>query len=67
MHPSDASFLICRATVEDAAVVARHRARMFHDMGEISGETYDDFLAASQEWTKPGLTSGEYMRFGDEL
>ena len=61
VYQIDAPFLIRRATVEDAAVVARHRARMFHDMGEISDEAYDDFLAASQEWTERGLTSGEYI------
>ncbi|MFN2624001.1 MAG: GNAT family N-acetyltransferase [Chthoniobacterales bacterium] len=61
VYQIDAPFLIRRATIEDAAVVARHRARMFHDMGEISDEAYDDFLAASQEWTERGLTSGEYI------
>ena len=61
MRRPDADFLVRRATVEDAAVIARHRARMFHDMGEISDDAYDDFLAASQEWTERGLTSGEYI------
>lgn len=61
VYQIDAPFLVRRATVEDAGVVARHRARMFHDMGEISDEAYDDFLAASQEWTERGLTSGEYI------
>jgi len=61
VYKIDAPFLIRRATVEDARVIALHRARMFHDMGEISDEAYDDFLAASQEWTERGLTSGEYI------
>jgi GNAT superfamily N-acetyltransferase len=61
MRRANKEFLVRRATVEDAGVVARHRARMFHDMGEISDEAYDGFLAASQEWTKRGLTSGEYI------
>ena len=61
VYQIEAPFLIRRATVGDAAVVARHRARMFHDMAEISDEAYDDFLAASQEWTERGLTSGEYI------
>src|SRR5689334_12447802 len=34
---------------------------MFHDMGEISDEAFADFLAASQEWTERGLTTGEYI------
>jgi RimJ/RimL family protein N-acetyltransferase/GNAT superfamily N-acetyltransferase len=61
VYQIDAPFLIRRATVEDAAVIARHRARMFHDMNEISDEAYDDFIVASQEWTERGLTSGEYI------
>jgi RimJ/RimL family protein N-acetyltransferase len=61
VYEIEAPFLIHRATVEDAAVIARHRARMFHDMGEISDKAYDDFVAASQEWTARGLTTGEYI------
>ena len=61
VYQIDAPFLIRRATVEDAGVVAGHRARMFHDMGEISDDAYDDFLAASRKWTERGLTSGEYI------
>jgi RimJ/RimL family protein N-acetyltransferase len=61
VYQIDAPFLVRRATIEDAVVIARHRAGMFHDMGEISDEAYDNFLAASQEWTERGLTSGEYI------
>ena len=61
MHRSDSEFLIRRAEVEDAAVIARHRARMFQDMGELSRETFDDFVAASQAWTERALASGEYI------
>lgn len=61
MHRPDIEFLIRSAEVEDAAVIARHRARMFQDMGELSRETFDDFLAASQAWTERALASGEYI------
>lgn len=61
VYQIDAPFLIRRASLEDAAVIARHRVRMFHDMREISDEAYDDFLAASREWTERGLTNGEYI------
>jgi N-acetyltransferase len=57
----DARFLVRRARVEDAAVIARHRARMFHDMGEISDANLNEFLAASQTWTERALASGEYV------
>jgi GNAT superfamily N-acetyltransferase len=56
-----ADFLVRRAEVDDASVIARHRARMFHDMGEISGEALDHFLAASQAWTERALATGEYI------
>jgi len=61
MHRPDIEFLIRSADVRDAAVIARHRARMFHDMGEISDEALDDFLAASRAWTERALVSGEYI------
>ncbi|HEX4640669.1 MAG TPA: GNAT family N-acetyltransferase [Chthoniobacterales bacterium] len=59
--PARDEFLVRRAGVADAAVIARHRVRMFHDMDEISDDAYAEFLAASQEWTERGLTSGEYI------
>jgi GNAT superfamily N-acetyltransferase len=54
-------FIVRRARPEDAAVIARHRARMFQDMGEISAGMFDDFVDASRLWTERALASGEYM------
>jgi len=34
----NSEYRIRRATVEDAPVVARHRAAMFRDMGDVSGD-----------------------------
>jgi len=59
--PSDPEFLVRRAGIDDAAIIARQRARMFKDMGEISSETFDDFVAASRDWTERALASGEYI------
>jgi GNAT superfamily N-acetyltransferase len=59
--PPAAEFLTRRAGIEDAAVIARHRARMFQDIGEISAEMFDDFVAASEVWTERALASGEYL------
>jgi RimJ/RimL family protein N-acetyltransferase len=56
-----AEFVVRPARLEDAAVIAGHRARMFHDMGEISDGIFDEFLAASQHWTERAITSGEYI------
>jgi GNAT superfamily N-acetyltransferase len=61
MRRPEGEFLIRRAEVGDAAVIAQHRARMFHDMGELSGDAFDDFLAASKAWTERALVSGEYI------
>ncbi len=57
----EAQFTIRRAKPEDAAIIARHRARMFQDMGEIPAAMFDDFVAASQAWTERALASGEYV------
>jgi RimJ/RimL family protein N-acetyltransferase len=59
--PAAAEFLVRRAEVADAAVIARHRARMFQDMGDISAGTFDEFLAASKQWTERALASDEYI------
>jgi len=59
--PEAGEFVIARATTEDAPVIARHRARMFQDMGEIPATMFDDFVAASQAWTERALASGEYL------
>jgi len=61
MRRPDIEILIRRADFRDAGVIARHRARMFQDMGELSRETFDDFLAASQAWTERALANGDYI------
>ena len=53
-------FVLRRAGPEDVAVIAGHRARMFQDMGEISAAVFDEFVAASREWTERALARGEY-------
>ena len=59
--PETAEFAIRQATIDDAAIIAQHRARMFRDMDEISAGTFDDFVAASEAWTERALASGEYV------
>ena len=58
---TNAEFVVRRADVPDAAIIAHHRARMCGDMGEISAEVFDDFRAASQLWTQRALENGEYL------
>jgi RimJ/RimL family protein N-acetyltransferase len=59
--PKEVEFIIRRATIADAPVIACHRARMFQDMGEISPTMFADFVTASREWTERALASGEYL------
>ena len=35
------SFQIRRATAQDADIIALHRARMFQDMGDVSGDAFE--------------------------
>lgn len=58
--PGADEFVVRRAAVNDARIIAQHRARMFQDMGEISSAAFDGFLKASQEWTERALATGEY-------
>ena len=54
-------FLIRRAEVEDAPVIAWHRARMFQDMGELSDAAFENLRNAAESWTARALASGEYL------
>lgn len=67
VYQIDSPFLIRQAGPEDAAIIARHRAQMFHDMNEISDEAVEEFLEASREWTQRAITSGEYVGWLAEL
>ncbi|MFZ1219228.1 MAG: GNAT family N-acetyltransferase [Chthoniobacterales bacterium] len=56
-----ASFVIRQARLEDAPVVAWHRARMFQDMGELSPAVFDDFRKEARVWIERALANGEYI------
>jgi GNAT superfamily N-acetyltransferase len=49
------------ATVNDSAVIGYHRARMFHEMGQISDHLFDAFKSRSGERVREMLESGEYV------
>jgi GNAT superfamily N-acetyltransferase len=57
------SFVIRAATVEDADVLAHHRAAMFRDMGSLRPELYDALRAASRAWFAEAVPTGEYVAF----
>lgn len=54
-------FTIRLATVVDADIIARHRARMFQDMGEVPPELFETFLTTSRGRLHPMLAHGEYI------
>lgn len=61
MTENNASFLVRQARVEDAPIIAWHRARMFQDMGELSAAIFDNFLDEARVWLERALDNGEYV------
>src|SRR5438132_13958736 len=55
------TFRIRRATAQDADIVARHRARMFQDMGDVSGDAFEILRAKARARLKEWLDSGDYV------
>src|SRR5439155_15889928 len=55
-----AVYRIRRATAADAGVLARHRAEMFRDMGELSDGLYDTLVEAARAY----VTRSEERRVG---
>ena len=54
------SFSIRRAAVQDAEIIAWQRARMFQDMGEVSGETFETLRRKAQARIGEWLERGDY-------
>ena len=53
---------ICRATVRDAAVIARHRVEMFRDMRQVpTDELALELLNESTSALAAGLADGSYV------
>jgi GNAT superfamily N-acetyltransferase len=59
--PGTAPFLIRRAGVADAEIIARHRVEMFRDMGTLADVHADALFRESTEALKPLLADGEYL------
>ena len=56
-----AQFIVRRATVADAAVIARHRAEMFKDMGSLSDDLYQPLVAATIAYLEVAIPREEYI------
>ena len=54
-------FAIRLATAADAALIARHRARMFQDMGQVPAHLFDEFLARCEERLQAMFEAKEYV------
>lgn len=55
------SFRIRRATAQDADVIAWHRARMFQDMGKVSGDAFEILRAKARKELKRWIDDGHYL------
>ncbi|HSU17143.1 GNAT family N-acetyltransferase [Longimicrobium sp.] len=60
MNDAD-TITIRRASVDDAVVLARHRAEMFRDMGDLPDELYPQLVEATRAWMERGIPAGEYV------
>jgi GNAT superfamily N-acetyltransferase len=54
-------YRIRRATVEDAPVIARHRAAMFRDMGDVSGDDVARIANASVFLLRQMITERRFL------
>lgn len=54
-------FDIRPATIDDAEVIARHRARMFQEMGMVPEKAFASFCSKSTECIAEALRGGEYI------
>ena len=55
------AFHVRLATPADADMIARHRARMFRDMGDVPPELFDEFRAKAKVAIEKMLARGEYV------
>ncbi len=49
------------ATIDDAAIIAQHRVRMFQDMGLVPDELLDSFLAKATQHIRSGIERAKYI------
>lgn len=57
----NSEYRIRRAMVEDAPVIARHRAAMFRDMGEVNGNEVARIETASFVYTRQMMAERRYL------
>jgi len=55
------SFRIRRATAQDANIISWHRARMFQDMGDVSGDAFEILRAKARTRLEEWIDNGNYI------
>src|SRR6266480_2284892 len=55
------TFQIRRATAQDANIISWHRARMFQDMGDASGEAFEILCAKARARLEQWIDGGNYI------
>jgi GNAT superfamily N-acetyltransferase len=55
------AFKVRLATVADAAIIARHRAEMFSDMGILPPALYESLVTASIDFLERAMPASEYV------
>jgi GNAT superfamily N-acetyltransferase len=61
MPPTPPDIHIRRATLADVPALAHHRVGMYRDMGHIPESEEAGFLAASADYFRAAVASGEYL------
>ena len=60
-------YRIRRATAADAGVLARHRAEMFRDMGQLPDGLSDTLIDAARAYFTQAIADGRYVGWVAEL
>ena len=60
-------YRIRRATAADAGVLARHRAEMFRDMGQLPAGLSDTLIDAARAYFTQAIADGRYVGWVAEL
>jgi GNAT superfamily N-acetyltransferase len=55
------TFHIRRATAQDADIISWHRARMFQDMGGVSGDAFEILRAKARTRLEQWIDTGNYI------
>src|ERR1700730_7520995 len=55
------TFRVRRANLQDAEIIAWHRARMFQDMGEVSGEAFESLRTKARACLEEWFERGDYV------